>query len=112
MALRSNLKRKFYLSGPGKKFISSSKRFYLPGFSGFSLHETGKSFRQQLRKTSLVERASSISFNIVMAIPPILIFIFTIVPYLPISKQFIHQLFVLIRDIIPGQKTILQSSIF
>jgi membrane protein len=39
-----------------------------------------------------------------MAIPPTLIFIFTLIPYLPISKQFINQLFGLIRDVIPGEK--------
>ncbi|MFL5773831.1 MAG: YihY/virulence factor BrkB family protein [Flavisolibacter sp.] len=44
------------------------------------------------------------SFNIVMAIPPTLIFIFTLIPYLPISKQFINQLFGLIRDIVPGER--------
>ena len=39
-----------------------------------------------------------------MAIPPTLIFIFTLIPYLPISKQFIEELFSLIRDVIPGEK--------
>jgi membrane protein len=59
---------------------------------------------RQLRKTGLVERASGISFNIVMAIPPVLIFSFTLIPLLPISKQFIEELFSLIRDFIPGEE--------
>jgi membrane protein len=39
-----------------------------------------------------------------MTIPPAVIFLFTLIPYLPISKEFINQLFSLIRDVMPGEK--------
>jgi membrane protein len=39
-----------------------------------------------------------------MALPPTLIFIFTLIPYLPISKEFLNQMFALIRDVVPGEK--------
>src|SRR5215212_10017493 len=104
MTFRTHIKRRIASSRPGRSIVNGSKRIYLPGFSGFSLYDVWPSFIQQLRKTSLVERASGISFNIVMAIPPTLIFIFTLIPYLPISKEFMNQLFGLIRDIIPGEK--------
>ena len=39
-----------------------------------------------------------------MAIPPTLIFIFTLIPHLPIPQDFMGQLFGLIKDIIPGEK--------
>ena len=58
----------------------------------------------QLRRTNLFERAAGISFNIVMAIPPTLIFIFTLIPYLPISSVFINELFTVIRDVVPGEE--------
>ena len=38
-----------------------------------------------------------------MAIPPMIIFLFTLIPYLPISKEFTGQLYGLIRDVIPGE---------
>ena len=104
MAFRSDIAHFISTTIPGKKFIKGSKMVRLPGFKGFSIYEVWSPFIQQLRKTSLVERASGISFNIVMAIPPTLIFVFTLIPYLPISKQFIHQIFALIRDIVPGEK--------
>ncbi|MGZ5189568.1 MAG: YihY/virulence factor BrkB family protein [Flavisolibacter sp.] len=104
MGVRAHINKKFTNSRPGKGIINTSKKVYLPGLSGFSLYELWDPFFEQLRKTSLTERASSISFNIVMAIPPTLIFIFTLLPYLPISKQFIDELFSLIRDVIPGEK--------
>lgn len=104
MALRAYIQRKLSGSLPGRSIIHSSRKAYLPGLNGFSLYDVWNPFVKQLRKTSMVERASGISFNIVMAIPPTLIFIFTLIPYLPISRSFINQLFGLIRDIIPGEK--------
>jgi len=104
MAFRTRLKRTIYTSAPGRGVIWGAKAIYLPGFKGFSLFEVWPSFLQQLRRTSLVERAAAISFNIFMAIPPTLIFAFTLIPYLPISGRFIQELFALIRDVVPGEK--------
>ena len=39
-----------------------------------------------------------------MAIPPAIIFLFTLIPYIPISNEFIEEMYTLIRDVIPGQK--------
>ena len=52
----------------------------------------------------MTERASSIAYNFFMAIPPAIIFLFTLIPYIPITQQFQEQLFELIRDVIPGEK--------
>jgi membrane protein len=104
MAFGANIKKLITATSAGKALVERSRTTYLPGFSRFPLNVVWRSFREQLKKNSLVERASGISFNVVMAIPPILIFVFTLIPYLPISKQFIHQIFALVRDIIPGEK--------
>ena len=104
MAFRSTIKKRLTSSFPGRHIIYGSRKTFVPGFSGFSLYEVGSAFFRQLRKTSLVERASGISFNIVMAIPPTLIFIFTLIPYLPISQEFLNQMYALIRDVVPGEK--------
>lgn len=100
MSAHSTIKR-FGLYNTRKQIARSSRKFFL---SGFTFHEVFIAFVRQLKKTSLTERASGIAFNIVMAIPPTLLFVFTLVPYLPISKQFINQMFALIRDVIPGEK--------
>ncbi|MBO9681335.1 MAG: YihY/virulence factor BrkB family protein [Flavisolibacter sp.] len=104
MAFRFTIRKHFESSRAGKEIIHRTRKTFIPGFSGFSLYEVATEFIYQLRKTSLVERASGISFNIVMAIPPTLIFIFTLVPYFPISKEFLNQMFALIRDVVPGEK--------
>jgi membrane protein len=39
-----------------------------------------------------------------MTIPPTVIFLFTLLPYLPIPKNFIQEMFDLIKSVVPGQK--------
>lgn len=104
MPLKQRIKKNFIASAPVQSFIRGSKRLMVPGFGDFSLFEIWKPFIQQLKGSSLFERAAAISFNVFMAIPPTLIFAFTLIPYLPISMRFINELFALIRDIIPGEK--------
>jgi len=104
MAFQQQFKKRVLKSAPVKGLIEQSKRVFIPGFGNFSVYQIGPSFLEQLKRTSILERAAAISFNVFMAIPPTLIFVFTLIPYLPISKQFINELFGLIRDIIPGRE--------
>jgi membrane protein len=104
MSPRSTIRQRFTSYRPDKQIISRGKKIFFSGLEGVSFHEAFVAFVRQLKKTSITERASGISFNIVMAIPPTLLFLFTLIPYLPISKQFINQMFALIRDVIPGEK--------
>ena len=104
MRRRTRYRRQFVTSGPMKSIIRGSRSTFLPGFGDVSLHEVWRPFMNQLRRTNLFERAAGISFNIVMAIPPTLIFIFTLIPYLPISSVFINELFTVIRDVVPGEE--------
>lgn len=102
--MEHNFKKRISAVTPVKQFISGSKKTFVPGFDGFSLFDVWKPFINQLREVSLLERAAGISYNIFMAIPPTLIFVFTLIPYLPISKLFINELFSLIRDVVPGKE--------
>ena len=89
---------------PANWLIRQSQKICLPGFQGIPLYDVLKFFFHQIRKVGITERAAAISFNCVMAIPPIIIFLCTLIPYLPISNEFIRQLHGLIRDVIPGEK--------
>ena len=81
MALRSRLSKSIAGSPPAQGVINRSKQIILPGFYGLTLYEVWPAFIRQLRKTKLVERASGISFNVVMALPPTLLFVFTLIPF-------------------------------
>lgn len=87
-----------------KFFVKKSKAILLPGFRGIPLYDVIEFYIKQVRMIGMKERASAIAFNFVMAIPPAIIFLFTLIPYLPISKEFESALYSLIRDIIPGQE--------
>lgn len=99
----TQIKRKLITWKPVKFVIRKSKKIILPGFHGIPLFDVIRFFIIQIRRTSLNERASSIAFNLLMAIPPACIFLFTLIPFLPV-KGLMNELYGLIRDVIPGQK--------
>lgn len=84
--------------------INKSKRTSFPGFSGIPLYDVVIFFIKQVKTVGMTERASAIAFNFVMAIPPAIIFLFTLIPFLPISKEFELGLYSIIRDVVPGEK--------
>ena len=93
------------LNSPPVRFLSEkSKLIVLPGFEGVPLYDVLVFFKEQVRKVGLTERASAISYNFIMAIPPTCLFLFTLIPQLPFihKRALIRQLNGLIRDIIPA----------
>lgn len=100
----TRLKRRMLLLPPVRFLIRKSKKILLPGFQGIPLFDVIRFFFLQAKKTGFTERSSAIAFNFTMTIPPAVIFLFTLLPYLPISKDLVNQLFLLIKDIIPGEK--------
>jgi len=91
-------------SRPANYMVRKSKATQLPGFRGIPLFDVVKFFISQVKTVGMTERASAIAFNFVMAIPPAIIFLFTLIPFLPISKGFEQELYGLIRDVVPGEK--------
>ena len=104
MTFFAQIKNLIANSRPANFLVSKSKVIMLPGFSGIPLYDVIEFFAKQVKAIGMKERAAAIAFNLVMAIPPAIIFLFTLIPYLPISKEFIAALDSLIRDIIPGQQ--------
>lgn len=103
--LLTRLKRKLLVSKPVSFSIRKSKQILLPGFQGIPLFDVVRFFFLQAQKTGFTERASAIAFNFTMTIPPAVIFLFTLIPYMPISQAFTGQMFSLIRDVMPGEET-------
>ena len=100
--------QRFILTFPPISFvIKKSKSIIIPGFEGLPLYDVVVFFFQQINKVGLNERAAAISFNFIMAIPAACIFIFTLVPYLPIGKQFNIELLKLTQEFTPNQTTYL-----
>jgi membrane protein len=92
-------------NSPPVRFLSEkSKKVILPGFDGVPLYDVIMFFKEQVRRVGLTERASAISYNFIMSIPPSCLFLFTLIPQLPFvrRKQVKLQLHTLIRDMIPA----------
>ncbi|MCU0335196.1 MAG: YihY/virulence factor BrkB family protein [Chitinophagaceae bacterium] len=98
------MKRKLITLPPIAYLLRTSKRVTLPGFEGIPVYDVLHFFFQQVRKIGFSERAAAISFNIVMAIPGGLIFLFTLVPFLPASIGFKDQLLTALDDVLSNRQ--------
>jgi len=70
------------------------KRTTLKGLNGHSIYDVGKYFFRSMFLENLNIRATSLSFNFFTALFPALIFLLTLIAYLPIKgikTQFIQQ---------------------
>lgn len=88
-------------SKPFRSLVNWSKTLVLPGFDGLPLHDVVIFFLHETRSKSLGERAAAISFNFLLAIPPFFIFLFTLVPYIPM-KNIEATLYELAEDVTPN----------
>ncbi|RPD38339.1 YihY/virulence factor BrkB family protein [Chitinophaga barathri] len=73
-------------SKPVRWVIHKSKSLVLPGFDRAPLYDVIVFFLKETAKESLTERAAAISFNFLLAIPPFFIFLFTLVPFIPLQN--------------------------
>lgn len=81
-------------------FINISKKTILPGFQGLPLHDVAVFFVKGMREGALPMRASAVSFSFFLAIFPSIIFLFTLIPYIPI-ENFQEQLLDLLKAFMP-----------
>ena len=106
------LERKIYSSRPFRFLETRSRKLSFPGLEGISLHEIITFFVGQVKKVGLIDRARSIAFSFLIAIPAAAIFICTLIPYLPVHKKILQQLLLLTKDVTPNQNTYVLVSQF
>lgn len=100
----TKLQRLIITYRPVAKFIRFSKKLVLPGFQGLPLLEVLHFFNQHSKKIGFNERAAAISFNIILALPAGLMFLFTLVPYLPVAGQFQAEFLHTIKDVLRSDR--------
>ena len=101
----TNLEKIIRNNGLSRWIADKANKIFPPGFEGVSLYEVVVFFNSQVRKVGLNDRARSIAFSFLMAIPAATIFICTLIPYLPVSRKLAKQLLILTREITPNQNT-------
>ncbi len=82
-----------------------TKRIYIPGFEDLNLYQVGKFLFKQLNTLGLYDRASAISFNLIMALPAAFLFLFSIIPYFPKTLKIKKQILSIFKDIAPNSST-------
>jgi membrane protein len=101
--IRALLKTVF---GPTVQFLKQkAKGVYIPGFQRINLYQVIKFLFNQLNTLGLYDRASAISFNLLMALPAAFLFLFSLIPYFPKAFKVKKQILILFKDIAPNSST-------
>ena len=93
---RYNLKVINYAEAIGQK----ARLIKLPFFDGEPLYDVALFFWKGIVDGAISTRASAIAFNFILAVFPAIIFVFTLIPYIPITN-FQQQLLDLFQSILP-----------
>lgn len=78
-------KNKILQSKTVRKVTLLAKRFQIPGFQGLTLYQVLKFIFLGLQKGRITNRAAAISFRIMLAIPPLLIVMLSLIPFIPVE---------------------------
>jgi membrane protein len=81
--------------------IEWTKVCVLPGFSPLPIYTVATFFFREIGKDTLVNKASSLAYNFMLAIFPGIIFLFTLIPYIPKRIGFQEGLMSLLALVLP-----------
>ena len=65
--------------------VNLSRKIVLPGFRGVPLYDVGLFFIRGIRRSSISLRANAITYSFIIAFVPAILFLFTLIPYIPIT---------------------------
>jgi membrane protein len=82
------------------KLIERAEKVSLPFFDGVPLYDVALFFWRSIVNGSITTRASAIAFSFFIAFFPGVLFLFTLIPYIPI-ENFQDELFRLIQELLP-----------
>lgn len=91
------------------KTLKWSQNVSLPGFGSLPIYTVFLFFFQEIKNGSILNKSASLAYNFILAIFPGIIFLFTLIPYIPIA-DFQDQLLTLLKIIIPDDAFELISS--
>src|SRR5574344_846584 len=86
---------------PVRKVLFFLRHFVLPGCKGVPLYDVMRFFFAGIANGVLWQRAKGLSYSFLMAIPPLMIFLFTLIAYFPVNG-FQDELLRQLRDFIPA----------
>jgi len=84
----------------GEKIAEKAKKVSLPFFDGVPIYDVVLFFWKSIINGAITTRASGIAFSFFVALFPFIIFLFTLIPFIPI-ENFQAELFLLIQQVVP-----------
>lgn len=72
---------------PLRRLVIFTKKVSLPGFAGIPVYDVAAFFWKEVVRELITTRASAISFNFFLAVFPGIIFVFTLMAYIPITNM-------------------------
>ncbi len=82
-------------------YINRAKQVSFPGFDRVPIFNVLVFFFRGIRDGRVISRAEAVSFNLVLALFPAILFIFTLIPIIPIDN-FQNDLLLMIQSILPA----------
>ena len=101
----TRLEQMIWKSAPVSFLTLKSKTLVMPGFRGVPLYDVVRFFFRQIKKVGLNERAAAISFNLIMALPAGILFLFSLIPYFPNAINLQKEILAIFKDISPNSQT-------
>lgn len=98
MSIWTTLKQK--VVNRAEALFQKARFITLPFFDGEPLYDVAVFFWKGMVDGAVSTRASAIAFNFILAIFPAIIFVFTLIPYIPIDN-FQEQLLILLQSMLP-----------
>lgn len=81
---RSNISR--FANTKARWVIQRAKQISLPGFESIPIYDVVVFFVRGIQRGALTTRASSIAFHVALASLPLIIYLFTLIPHIPIRN--------------------------
>ncbi|NQV14203.1 YihY/virulence factor BrkB family protein [bacterium] len=81
-------------------YINIAKRVSFPGFDKVPVFNVALFFYRGIRDGAITTRAAAVAFSLILAFFPAIIFLFTLIPMIPITN-FQSELLLLIQSIVP-----------
>lgn len=99
--LLRKLLRRIVFSSPGRSLIAYTKNVALPGFDHLPVYDVADFFFTGIQRGSIKTRAQSLAFSFFLALFPAVIFLFSLIPYIPVHS-FQDSLLDMIKNFLPN----------
>jgi membrane protein len=104
---RSNISR--FANARARWAIHRAKQISFPGFESIPIYDVVVFFVRGIQRGALTTRASSIAFHVALASLPLIIYLFTLIPHIPI-RNFQEGFMSLVESMLPSNVFYLMES--